>query len=104
MHNLELDLYRDIEFCALVENDTILAQNLYAALCSVQWKKDSVDFHCSWRHAGSIVSIMQGGHGDYMDWYCSGIDEMEGIVKEGVVTQIIEKKLNNLGWKKVPYV
>jgi hypothetical protein len=59
-------------------------------------------WHCSWRHAGGIVSDMQG-KGDYIDWYCSGImtqgEYTSGYVTEGTVTEEIESDFKKLGWQ-----
>jgi len=102
------------------------AQNLYAAMCNMQWQKRDVMpilkdelWGCSWRSAGGIIAQIQG-KGDYMDWYCSGMggfaaleDETEeeaqahfrarGYVPEGHVTEEIQEDLFKLGWQPVPY-
>jgi hypothetical protein len=102
------------------------AQNLYAAMCNMEWQKRDVmpilkdeRWGCSWRSAGGIIAQIQG-KGDYMDWYCSGMggfaaldDETEeeaqahfcdkGYVHEGQVTEEIQEDLLKLGWQPVPY-
>ncbi len=102
------------------------AQNLYAAMCNMQWQKRDVMpilkdelWGCSWRSAGGIIAQIQG-KGDYMDWYCSGMgrfaaldDETEeeaqahfltkGYAPEGHVTEEIREDLLKLGWQPVPY-
>ena len=102
------------------------AQNLYAAMCNMEWQKRDVmpilkdeRWGCSWRSAGGIIAQIQG-KGDYMDWYCSGMggfaaleDETEeeaqshfrakGYVPEGQVTEEIREDLLKLGWQPVPY-
>ncbi len=102
------------------------AQNLYAAMCNMEWQKRDVmpilkdeRWGCSWRSAGGIIAQIQG-KGDYMDWYCSGMggfaaleDETEeeaqahfrdkGYVPEGRVTEEIQEDLLKLGWQPVPY-
>ena len=64
---------------------------------------------CSWRYAGGIISDMVE-HGNYMDWYCSGIAALEGdavnnpgFVPESQVTEEIRKDLGKLGWLVRPY-
>ena len=56
---------------------------------------------CSWRHAGGIIADMRQ-EGDYIDWYCSGIQDgglYDGFnVQESVVTTEIEADLKKLGW------
>ena len=44
---------------------------------------------CSWRYAGGILADIMG-EGDYMDWYCGGL--------EGTVDEEVEQDLYNLGW------
>lgn len=91
------------------------AQNLYAAMCNrvfvrldvVSILKDQC-WHISWRGAGGVVATLIG-EGDYMDWYCSGIQGGDfpeaymqpftnGYVDEGVVTDEIREDLKKLGW------
>ena len=42
------------------------------------------------------------GEGDYIDWYCTGIRDVDsepnGYVGEGVVTDEIRQDLFRLGW------
>lgn len=101
------------------------AQNIYAALCNMQWcKRDTwpvlAEKYCSysWRYAGGIVADMLQ-KGDYIDWYCSGMgglnqefDQKEtneewqartGYVPESVITEEILKDFDKLGWFPVPY-
>ena len=125
-HNMEYDLRSSKELCDKVKQSDNYAQNLYAAMCNMDWQ--SRDFwqelkgqtwSCSWRHSGGIVADMKE-KGDYIDWYCSGIGNHEkgfGLdgyiptpdpdgreyVPEGVVTEEIELDLNRLGWRPVPY-
>ena len=102
------------------------AQNLYAALCNMQWQRIDVFpiltnqyWSCSWRYAGGIIADIRE-EGDYIDWYCSGIrgteildfefnnltqeQQMEyktqmAYVSEGVVTIEIKEDLKTLGWQ-----
>lgn len=100
--NLEMELYRNVNLCERAKKDLPFAQNLYAAMCNMAWKKDEVISYTSWRSAGSIVATMRE-EGDYMDWYCSGmIPDADDNVEEGTVTREIEEILNEMGWVKHP--
>ena len=107
--NLEYDLRTTDWILDKARASEVYAQNIYAALCNTQWQKIDVMpilkdewWHCSWRHAGGIVSDMQG-KGDYIDWYCSGImtqgEYTSGYVTEGTVTEEIESDFKELGWQ-----
>ena len=113
MNNLEEDLKNSDWFCEKVRNSDTYAQNLYAALCNRSWQKLDVidiltdqDWSCTWRYAGGLVADIQG-HGDYMNWYCSGMgsglgngdtDGSKGYVGESHITDEIEEDLKTLGW------
>jgi hypothetical protein len=119
-NNMEYDLRASKELCDKVKESDNYAQNLYAAMCNMDWQSREFwqelkgeTWSCSWRHAGGIIADMQE-KGDYIDWYCSGIGNAElgngltgadgtGYVPEGVVTEEIELDLNKLGWRPVPY-
>lgn len=125
-NNMEYDLRSSKELCDKVKQYDNYAQNLYAAMCNMQWQSREFwqemkgeTWSCSWRHAGGIIADMQE-KGDYIDWYCSGIGSQESgygldnhkpkldedgrcYVPEGVVTEEIELDLNRLGWRPVPY-
>ena len=127
-NNLEYDLLTTDWILEKVRTQEYYAQNLYAAMCNNQFQRNDVwpilseqKWSCSWRHAGGIIADMQG-KGDYIDWYCSGInddllDEMTQsgwenlpleqqtryknsllFVRESVVTEEIENDLFELGW------
>ena len=96
-HNMEMDIYRSRKIADRCSNDKQYAQRLYAALCNTSWcRKELFDriknnqWHCSWRYAGDIVARLEGNHGSYMDWYCSG--------GEGYVHEEIANDLEELGW------
>jgi hypothetical protein len=122
--NLEYDLRTNgkiIEKC----KDLVYAQHIYAALCNNDFQKNDVypiltdkRWSCSWRHAGGIVADIRE-EGDYIDWYCSGIrniDEEEqsfddmtedeklhflkikAYVSESVVTDEVRQDLFEMGW------
>lgn len=111
-HNLEHDLRSAPALLDKVRTNDTYAQNLYAALCNTQWRRDEVlhklrddTWHCSWRHAGGIIADMRG-EGDYIEWYMSGMDPMgdgpqPGSVPEGTVTAEVREDLRGLGWYEV---
>ncbi len=124
-NNLEYDLLTTDWILTKARASESYAQNIYAALCNMQWTKRELwpilseqTWHCSWRYAGGIVADMRE-EGDYIDWYCSGMgglnrefddDETNeewqkrtGFVPEGVVTEEIERDFYQLGWIPVPY-
>ena len=126
-NNLEYDLLTTDWILEKVRTREYYAQNLYAAMCNNQFQRNDVwpilseqKWSCSWRHAGGVIADMRG-KGDYIDWYCSGIngDETEMtpgdwdnltleqqtrikdsllFVRESVVTEEIENDLFELGW------
>lgn len=123
--NLEYDLRSTDWIVEKVKSSEVYAQNLYAAMCNVEFTKNDVwpllqeqRWGCSWRYAGGIVADMLG-KGDYIDWYCSGIhnsftdEEYQALSKEeqeqylfvknnhvgeGFVTDEIRADLLKLGW------
>ncbi len=109
-HDLEQDLHRSPVVLEKIKKDRY-AQNLYAAMCNMQWQRAEVwpiltdeVWSCSWRYSGGIVAELRG-EGDYLSWYCSGIGaEAElGYVTEGEVTDEIRADLASLGWHPVPW-
>jgi hypothetical protein len=112
--NLEYDLRSTQWICDKVKASDAYAQNLYAAMCNMQFQQLEVipilkdkRWSCSWRHAGGIIADMQE-KGDYIDWYCSGIrhddgDMPNGYVPESVVTEEIREDLKKLGWVPVEW-
>lgn len=109
--NMEYDLRSTKWICDKAKSNKRYAQNLYAAMCNMQFVKNDVwpllkgqRWSASWRSAGGIVSNMRE-EGDYMDWYCSGIqgepdaDWIDlGHVSEGTVTDEVREDLFKLGW------
>lgn len=99
------DLEKDLKRCKKIKEkvqDYKYAQSLYAALCNTEWVKFEVmqllkneGYSCSWRYAGGIVSQIRGSN-DYMEFYCSGIDDY--AVPEGIVTNEVKDDLKELGW------
>jgi len=119
-HNLENDIRAAEWICNKVRTRDDYAQNLYAALCNMQWQRLEVmpilkdeTWGCSWRYAGGLIAAIRQ-QGDYIDWYCSGIGSAEGgfglghrtgegFVPEGVITDQIAQDLKQLGWTPIPY-
>jgi hypothetical protein len=119
--NMEHDLRSTDWILAKARASEAYAQNLYAAMCNNDFQRNDVwpllknqTWSASWRYAGGIIADMRG-EGDYMDWYCSGIqggatDDMsaedrakynwyqENFVSESVVTDEIREDLLKLGW------
>jgi hypothetical protein len=118
--NMEYDLRSTDWILAKVRGSESYAQNLYAAMCNMQFIKLDVmpilknqRWSCSWRHSGGIIADMRE-EGDYIDWYCSGIGNSEdgygldsrranGYVPEGTVTDEIREDLKCLGWAAVEW-
>lgn len=111
--DLEVDLINSELITEKCKNQTY-AQNLYAALCNVEWQKTDVmpilksdAWGVSWRSAGRIIATIRDCGEDYMDWYCSGIgkigdytdhDIFKRYCAEGQVTNEIREDLKTLGW------
>lgn len=124
--NMEYDLRSAKWMCDKVKASDNYAQNLYAAMCNMQFIKLDVipilkdqRWSASWRHSGGIIADMQE-KGDYIDWYCSGIGNREAgygldshipqldedgrcYVPEGQVTEEIKEDLKQLGWVAVEW-
>ena len=124
--NMEYDLRSTKWICDKVKASDNYAQNLYAAMCNMQFIKLDIipilkdqRWSASWRHSGGIIADMQE-KGDYIDWYCSGIGNHEkgfgldgytptpdpdgrDYVPEGVVTEEIKEDLKKLGWVAVEW-
>jgi hypothetical protein len=127
INNMEYDLVTTDWILAKARASEAYAQNLYAAMCNNDFQRNDVwprlsdqKWHCSWRYAGGIIADMRQ-EGDYIDWYCSGINngdwqktpeevaamtpaqaehyhELERYVNESVVTDEIREDLFRLGW------
>ena len=99
--DLEDEIKNSKTICDKVLTDQYYAEDLYRALCNMQWRKREIMpllrnelWSCSWRYAGGIVAdICQ--EGDYMDWYCTG--------GEGTVSEEIAQDFYALGWEPVEY-
>jgi hypothetical protein len=125
---MEHNMYEDMKSASWLVDKArryqYYAQNLYAAMCNMQWQKMDVMpilkdeyWSVSWRRAGGLVAELRDNGEDYMDYYCSGMgglatyDVKEGeefmarqkYVPEGQVTEEIQEDLARLGWQPVPY-
>ena len=127
---MKYDLVEDIrnspEILAKIrQEDRYYAQNLYCAWCNMRWcprdiipalRQDDKDlWSASWRGAGGIIANLRNQGEDYMDYYCSGIRNVEydedinkkwddlGYAAEGEVKDEIAKDLASIGWFPVPY-
>jgi len=96
--SLEKDLRSSEDVSKKCQDSKVYSQNLYAALCNNDFFKDKIKWHCSWRHAGGIVASLNQ-KGDYINWYCSGIEAREPYVQEGFVTEQIKNDIEGFGWK-----
>lgn len=115
--NMEYDLRTTAWILDKVRNSETYAQHLYAAMCNNEFIKNDVwpiltekTWGCSWRYAGGILADMRE-HGDYIDWYCSGIGDGLGngdpngtkdYVPEGYISDEIKNDLLTLGWLVAP--
>jgi len=128
--NMEYDLRSTKWICDKAKESESYAQNLYAAMCNMQFiKLDTMPilknqrWSCSWRRSGGIVADMREC-GDYINWYCSGIrgenltpeelaaftpeqlahqELVNKFVGEGFVTDEIREDLKKLGWIAVEW-
>jgi hypothetical protein len=102
--NLENDLFKSDTIVEKCKHSNIYSQNLYAALCNNRFFYNDQEWTCSWRYAGGIIADIRNNGEDYMDWYCSGIGDVNGnYVGESVVTDEIRLDLMKLGWIVKPY-
>jgi hypothetical protein len=113
-NSMEYAIKNSSWMCEKIKSSDIYAQNLYAALCNNEFQKIDVlpilkdqRWSCSWRYAGGIIADIQE-KGDYIDWYCSGIQMLEvdddskgtsSVVPEGKITQEIKDDLKFIGWR-----
>ena len=107
--DLEYDLFKTDWIVSKCKNPKY-AQNLYAALCNNRFFKNDEEWTCSWRHSGGIVAELRNifiddltKQQDYIDWYCSGMADIDGYLPEGEVSSEITNDLLNLGWSIKPY-
>lgn len=106
-NNLEYDLRSTKWICDKAKAREEYAQNVYAALCNQDWQKNDVwpllkgeTYSCSWRYAGGIVADMCET-GDYMDWYCSGI---QNHASDTELAEMTEEQRTKYYWYKDHFV
>lgn len=96
--SLEIDLRYSQYIANKCKSSDAYSQNLYAALCNNQFKKNNTLWSCSWRHAGGIVANLRE-EGDYINWYCSGTVAAHPYVPESMITEEIKQDITDLGWE-----
>jgi len=106
-NNMEYDMRTADWMVSKVRDSEAYAQNLYAAMCNQDFQKNDVwpvlkneTWSASWRSAGGIVADMRG-EGDYMDWYCSGI---QGIMTEAELAEMTAEQIERYHWYKKNFV
>lgn len=76
-----------------IRADDEMARQMWSALANQDWHHVNGDTAgYSFRAAGDLVAAVRG-HGDYMDWYCSG--PYQAVTKE------IEDALGAEGWHPI---
>lgn len=113
--NLAEEMAKDAIVIAYLE-DRKIAEQFYAALCNMEWKKlsnlpeddeiverlkgnDNNIWSCSWRVSGGIIADIRNDNynagENYMDFYCSG--------SEGYVSPLVDECFKRMGWIQHPY-
>ena len=97
-NEIEYDFEKDLQLLVgKINEDRDFAQEVYAALCNMRWKKYYQTYACSWRYAGGMIAEMLGmtNEMDYLKFYCSG--------NEGKVSERVRIELGKLGWYPLPW-
>jgi hypothetical protein len=105
--NLEWDLRTTDWILGKTRKSEVYAQNLYASMCNNEFQKldtwlvlKEQTWSCSWRHAGGIIADMRQ-EGDYIDWYCSGINSGWDMEREDFKKMTAEAQCDYLVKKKI---
>jgi hypothetical protein len=101
--DLEKDLFDNQNIVNKCKYSKVYSQNLYAALCNNRFFYGENEWTCSWRMSGGIVADLRDCGEDYLDYYCSGMINLDGSVSESVVTDEIRLDLAKIGWIVKPY-
>jgi hypothetical protein len=92
------DASRDLEYdlralAAQVSHEDGFADELYCALCNVNWvHDDGVEWTATWRYAAGVVAELRGRGEDYLDFYCSPSGA------EGTISGRVGAAMAVLGW------
>jgi hypothetical protein len=101
--DLEQDLFSNSTIKDKCKHSKVYSQNLYAAMCNNRFFYGEHEWTCSWRMSGGIVADLRDCGEDYLDYYCSGMINLDGSVGESVVTDEIRLDLAKMGWIVKPY-
>jgi hypothetical protein len=101
--DLEQDLFANSTIKDKCKYSKVYSQNLYAAMCNNRFFYGENEWTCSWRMSGGIVADLRDCGEDYLDYYCSGMINLDGSVSESVVTDEIRLDLAKMGWIVKPY-
>lgn len=88
------DLFEEMlarTFGARMKTDDTLCKEIWSALANVTWHHiaSKQEYSCSFRYGGGLIAEVRG-HGDYMDWYCSG--------PYATITDEIRRTFKKEGW------
>lgn len=93
MSEFDKELAASAEFMELLKDDDF-ACKFYCSLENQDWLKgDKIGSH-SFRGAGALIAELRH-EGDYLDWYCSWIDDRYTMA---TIYPEVEQILNKLGW------
>jgi len=94
---MPVDFEKDLEDCfgERMKSSDKLCENIWSALANVVWRHSTgEEYRLSFRDAGGLISQI-AGHGNYMDWYCSGPYE--------TVSDQISRTMRDRGWIHLSY-
>lgn len=115
---MQTDMMEAEWFRNKVKESKAYAQNVYAAMCNNEFRKQDVwevltdnTWACTWRASGGIVATLRDCGEDYMDYYCSGMGGFAAYesdpasyfaetkyVSESEITDEVRADLLRLGW------